>query len=360
MRLRKCVVAALVALLCGSSVVVAETGTAKAQAVAEFGFASLSSLGATSTADHDAYAAQVKNTGASWVREFVAWNVVEPEPGAFNWGNVDLAVSAARASGTKVLLALIGPAPVWAQGPGPDLSRSATPADPATFGQFAAAAATRYGDYVSTWEIWNEPNDPTYFQAPDVPRYVQLLKAAHESIHSVQPGAVVVTGGVTSNPTASISMTSFIDQLYLSGAQPYLDGIGMHPYSIPYGVSDDPNHVWNDVAAARTTMVDAGDSAKKIWITEWGIPTGISAAASTEAQQAARLLDGLRTAAATPYLAPLFLFTVRDLSPDAGNVDHNFGVFRYDGSPKESALAIYGYATGGGTPLITAPTTPSS
>lgn len=143
-------------------------------------------------------------------------------------------------------------------------------------------------------------------------------------------------------------MTSFIDQLYLNGAQPYLDGIGMHPYSMPYGISDDPNHVWNAVAAARTTMENNGDAAKQIWVTEWGLATGSSPLATPEAQQASGLLDGLRTAAATPYLAPLFIFTVRDLTADPSVFDFNFGVFRFDGSPKESALAIQRYATGSG------------
>lgn len=347
MKLRKNIVGALAALLCASFVVVTESGPAKAQAVPEFGFASLSSFGATSPADSDANAAQARSVGASWMREFVFWNVIEPNPGAFNWGNIDLAVSTARAKGMKVMLVLTGPAPAWAQGPVQDFGRSATPADPATFGKFAAAAAIRYKDQVAAWEIWNEPNDPGYFQAPDVARYVQLLRAAHQSIHSVQPGAVVVTGGVTSNPTAPISMTSFIDQLYLNGAQPYLDGIGMHPYSMPYGIRDDPNHVWNAVAAARTTMENNGDTAKQIWVTEWGLATGSSPLATSEAQQASGLLDGLQTAAATPYLAPLFIFTVRDLTADPNVFDFNFGVFRFDGSPKESALAIQRYATGG-------------
>ncbi|AGB24959.1 beta-1,4-xylanase [Mycobacterium sp. JS623] len=365
MRLRKGVVAAFAALLCGTYIVASDPSTASAQPVPEFGFASLATLASTSASDHNAYAAQVKNVGASWVRLVVPWNNVEANRGTYNWATVDPAVLAARANGTKILLLLTGPAPYWAQALlGNPLSGAGTPADPATFGAFAAAAANRYKDYASTWEIWNEPNDPTFFQSPNVPRYVQLLKAAYQSIHAVQPNAVVVTGGVTSTPAATISDTSFVDQLYSNGAKPFLDGIGMHPYTIPYGISDDPKHVWNNLAIARTTMTNNGDAAKKIWVTEWGLPTGTSAYASTEAKQASRLVEALQTAAATPYLAPLFVFTVRDLNTDTSNPDANYGVFKSDGNPKQAAYAIQQYASGGGqtpptttTPTTTTPTT---
>jgi hypothetical protein len=40
------------------------------------------------------------------------------------------------------------------------------------------------------------------------------------------------------------------------------DGVSSTPgATIPYGISDDPNHVWNDVAIARSTMTRYGDAA---------------------------------------------------------------------------------------------------
>ncbi len=159
MRLRKGVIAAFAALLCGGYMVSAEPGTASAQTVPQFGFASLAQITSASDLELNASAAAVKAVGASWVRLGAAWNHVEPRPGIFDWSNVDAAVLAARANGTKVLFVLTGPAPYWAQSPpGDPSSGSATPAKPATFAKFASAAATRYKDHVSTWEIWNEPN----------------------------------------------------------------------------------------------------------------------------------------------------------------------------------------------------------
>lgn len=359
MRLPKSVVAALAALLGGTLIVIATPGTATGQPVPEFGMASLTTLASRSAAEFDADAAQLKAVGASWVRLVVSWNNVESNQGAFNWATVDPAVMAARANGTKVLLLLTGPAPIWAQRVGGNpLSNGATPANPATFGRFAAEAANRYKDFASTWEIWNEPNDPAFYDSPNVPSYIQLLAAAYQSIHAIQPNAVVVTGGVTSNPAAPISDESFVDQLYSNGARPILDAIGMHPYTIPFGISDDPNQYWNAVATARNTMTAYGDAAKQIWVTEYGLPTGTSAVASTEAQQASRLVEALQISAATPYLGPMFLFTVRDPVADPNNSDFNFGVFRFDGSPKASAFAIQQYATSGTPPPTT--TTPTT
>jgi polysaccharide biosynthesis protein PslG len=355
---RRSGVAALAALVLVGCLLAVIPETASAQNGPGFGFASLTTFASKTTTEFNNDAAQVKAVGGTWVRLYVAWGAIEGNQGQFDWSTIDPAVTAARANGANVLMCLMGPAPFWAQGlVGNPLDRGATPADPASFGRFAAAAATRYQAYAGTWEIWNEPNASGYWSSPNVPNYIQVLKAGYQAIHAVQPGAVVITGGVTSTPDAQISETDFVNQLYANGARPYLDGIGMHPYTIPYGVSDDPKHTWNDLAVARATMTNYGDSAKKIWITEWGIATGTSASASTEDQQAAKVVDALQIAAATPYLAPLFLFTVKDWGTDANNPDMNFGVYRYDGSPKAAAFAIQRFATGSTTTPPTTTTT---
>jgi hypothetical protein len=61
------------------------------------------------------------------------------------------------------------------------------------FGRFVTALARRYGDQVSTWSIWNEPNQPQFLlpqyreRKPYSPQlYRGLYRAAHGAIRSVE------------------------------------------------------------------------------------------------------------------------------------------------------------------------------
>src|ERR1700758_2937878 len=80
-------------------------------------------------------------------------------------------------------------------------------------------------------------------QQPPGPRPRRTYPKSGQSIHGDQRSAVGITGGVSSTPAAEISETSFISTLYSNEPRAYLDGIGMYPYAIPYGIRDDPRHV---------------------------------------------------------------------------------------------------------------------
>lgn len=99
-------------LVWSAYLVAADPGKASADSVSEFGLSSLTTLVSKATDAFDSDAAQVKTVGASWVRLVVAWNLVEPSQGQFDWSTVDPAVLASRANGAKMLLLLTGPAPV--------------------------------------------------------------------------------------------------------------------------------------------------------------------------------------------------------------------------------------------------------
>ena len=73
----------------------------------------------------------VAQTGATWLRVFIDWNVVEPQKGQFNWGWLDHLVDTAEEHDIQVLGA-IGFTPPWARLAGlPSLFPSAPPARPA-------------------------------------------------------------------------------------------------------------------------------------------------------------------------------------------------------------------------------------
>jgi hypothetical protein len=75
---------------------------------------------------------------------------------------------------------------------------------------------------------------------------------------------------------------TFLADLYAAGAKGFFDGVSYHSYTWPQTPShDSPTGGWNRMLKARQTMVDNGDGAKKIWVTEFGAPTAGSPNAVT-------------------------------------------------------------------------------
>jgi hypothetical protein len=141
------------------------------------------------TADPAAALDAIKRLGIDRVRVDVRWSTLAPSPDAPSapvgfqgtdpaayspaaWSVWDQIVRDARARGVSLDMSLIGPAPVWAQGPG-EPRRGVVGVwkpNPRLFGAFVHAFAARYsGSYrppgasgplprVSFWSIWNEPN----------------------------------------------------------------------------------------------------------------------------------------------------------------------------------------------------------
>ena len=93
----------------------------------------------------------------------------------------------------QVTLTLTGPVPKWATKAKKD---NLTDPDPKEFGAFATAIGRRYGADVSTWSIWNEPNQPQFLKPqyksgkPASPKlYRKLYQAAYAGLRSTPDNA---------------------------------------------------------------------------------------------------------------------------------------------------------------------------
>lgn len=94
------------------------------------------------------------------------------------------------------------------------------------YSNFAAAAASRYQNYIVVWEIWNEPNSATYWGGtPNAAEYAALAIQAGSAIKQVSAHTVI-------GPAASQIDVSYVQAILL--AQPtllhVLDGVSVHPY----------------------------------------------------------------------------------------------------------------------------------
>lgn len=355
-------VAAMLATL-AFAVVAPSSGAAEATTLGErSGFAPTSRMllwgsDADLARDLDLMAA----TGARWIRFDFDWQSAEPVRGQYNWSFIDRVVREAHARDLRVL-ATPAYTPTWARPAG--TTDKVPPTDPATFARFVRDAAARYAPQgVRHWEIWNEPNIVHFWKPkPDVGAYATLLAQAATAIRSVDPAATIVSAGLAPAADSAdgnyISPRTFLKRLYSAGVGGSFDAVGMHPYAFPYGVSAVGD--WNQFQSMPKTydvMVAHGDSAKKIWATEFGAPTGTNSQAVSEAGQADMVVTGWDQWSAWSFTGPIFWYAARDVGTDPLEVEDNFGLVRRDFTPKR-ALAEFTRVMALADPATTPPPPP--
>jgi Beta-galactosidase len=250
----------------------------------------------------DAESAAMRRDGVGSERMEVAWDLVEPQPGQYDFTLPDRKVLAAARAGIDVL-ALIVRTPGWAaaqQG-----SVFSPPRDPADYAAFAKVLIARYGPNgelwrahpevkprpVRAWQIWNEPNIAVYWtQQPFMRGYAHLLNAAYTAIKQADRGATVVMAGL-----ANFSWRDLRRLFKKGGTTLRFDVAAVHPFS------GRPSNSVKIVGLNRSVLDRYGARTKPIWLTEltWSSAKGRKKPLTqdwetTEAGQAQRLLQAYR------------------------------------------------------------------
>jgi len=289
--------------------------------------------------------------GVSRLRVDVSWAELQPEPDRFDFSSTDRVLGEAQARGIDVL-AVIGFEPDWAQRTAPD--GSDLPVDPEAFATFAEAAAARYADQVSAWEVWNEPNTRRFWGAePDPRAYAAVVAAAAPRIRAADPGATVLAGSMSpaSNTDDEIAPATFLLGLYDHLDPVHFDAVSVHPYSYPAEATG--RQSWNTffrLHQLHDIMTRRGDGETLIWLTEYGAPTGTADGAVSETEQATMITTGIGEARRRCYTGPLYVYSLRDAGTDAADREDNFGVLRADRSPKPAYDALAAQAAIGPRP----------
>jgi len=284
-----------------------------------------------------------KTLGVKWVRFDFDWSVMQPTPTTYDLANHDRVVAALAKAQIKIL-GLIAYTPGWANGG--HTSKFFPPANPQTFANFAAFLTARYGNAgVAAWEIWNEPNLVQFWNpGADPAGYAQLLKQTYAAVKKQNARVLVVSGGLgqPSNGGGNMEARLFLQLLYGSGAAPYFDAVGNHPYTAPQLPLDSTSNNWAQMFSTSTSfrsiMAQYGDDKKKIWITEYGAPTSgtnIWGTTVSEDRQASMVTQTLALAASYTWTGPTFWYNYKDFCP-LGSADSEcyYGIVRSDGTPK--------------------------
>ncbi|MBB2992007.1 hypothetical protein FHR72_003503 [Mycolicibacterium iranicum] len=286
----------------------------------------------------------------TWVRVDIDWSVVENQRGQFDWTYPDAVVDAASARGMNVL-AVVAFTPAWARPGTPgddDAARHSRPAQLSEWAEFNRTVAERYAPRgVHSYEIWNEQNSSKFWPPrPDVNEYGTLFWVAADAIRAVDPHAAVLTGGLSpkfDDTDAEIAPADYLDRLYANGAAKHADGIAIHPYTFPALPMESPQRMvggFKDLPELHAVMERHGDADKKLWITEFGAPTGTEAQAVSEDAQAAALIQARDQVKEWDWAGPLIYYELVDGGNDPADKEQNFGVLREDLSPKPAADAL--------------------
>lgn len=236
--------------------------------------------------------------GVKVVRSDAPWVDIEPAPPGpaghvYQWSGFDAWVKA-LATYHLTWEPLIDFSVWWAKNcPG-----DCAPTTDSTYATYAQAIAARYGANGSFWaqnpqlpyypaqifELWDEENDQSFWVPPA--RFATLYTATRAAIHSADPTASVIIGGLADD-SQSYDPSKDYPALYVyqmftadPGLRGNVDGFGLHPYGTT--ATDDIN--WT--IHFREVLDQLGESAAPIDITELGWTTGD---ASREAWRAAMM-----------------------------------------------------------------------
>jgi GH35 family endo-1,4-beta-xylanase len=209
-----------------------------------------------------------RDLGVTWARIPMHWSTLEGDGrGLYEWEAADRAVFAARRFGLNVI-AVVSYAPTWARPARTNAHHP--PINVADYGNFLAAAATRYRGSVRAWEIWNEPNiSAQWLPRPNIAKYTALLKTAYLRVKAIDPTALVLNGGLSPAADAadrsSVRPVTFVRGIYDRGGKGYFDALAHHPATFPHPVTTPGD--WNAFQQTRELhdeMRARGNGAKKV------------------------------------------------------------------------------------------------
>jgi len=222
-----------------------------------------------------------KTVYARYSRNSFLWHRVEPEKGVRDWTQMDQIVDMLEKARIEPIMSVYG-SPAWANGATgqEDQYWLLVPTDQARFAawveeykDFMREAVKRYKGRVRKWELWNEENIADAWRPrADVGQYVRWYQAMREVIRAEEPEAEISLGGLgnlTFVGEGSLPGYQFLEKVYAAGVFP--DIVAIHPYS---KVAPDQFKQWDnnfdDISLIHRIMESHGQSARPLWITEWG------------------------------------------------------------------------------------------
>jgi hypothetical protein len=302
----------------------------------------------------------VQELGVKNIRMDLKWANIETTKGTYNFSSYDTTVNDYVNNGIKPLVIL-------------DYANSLyTSAEMVNaYIAFVSAASLHYASSTLVYEIYNEPNNTTFWfdntmtDTQKIDNYFNMLKGAYSAIKQNSPKSLVFAPALSANFGYGgdwenfYKWTYWLKELFKKGALEYMDAVSIHPYRI----NNTPETILETTYARVRTLI--GRYATKytpIVATEIGwsnavysngvanpdpaFPRNISEA--QQGQYAVRSIL-LNLMAGIPYTT---IYELVNPGTDTTLVEQNFGLVKMDGTKKVgftyvqsilSSLADYRY-----------------
>jgi hypothetical protein len=196
---------------------------------------------------------------------------------------------------------------------------------------------------VRRWQIWNEPNFAVFWEPRPAPRaYAKLLDASAAAIRPADPKAQIVAAAVAPIEKEPPPW-DFLRRLYaVPGARADFDIAALHPYSPTVAV------LAYELDSTREVMAAAGDGAKPILITEFGVasdgsvPNVMDRGRRGQARYLERAFERLARERRNWHVAGAYWYSWRDGSVDDPHClfCRDAGLFTAVGEPKPAWRAL--------------------
>ncbi|MEB6165095.1 hypothetical protein MXF49_05215 [Klebsiella pneumoniae] len=199
----------------------------------------------------------------------------------------------------------------------------------------------RFKGKVKYYEIWNEwyqgtSMEPFSKNKPTDKQYLNLIKKVRDRIKDLDPAAIVLAGGF--NPF-DVKQNKWFSGLIDKGFLKYVDGVAIHPYSYYRGSKFKSAYLnISEIDKFYNFYKNKGIDFQ-IYITEIGVPNGYLINSFSEQDSANFIREYIQLASKKQYIKGIWFYDLLDDGQNPFNYEHNFGLFKYDGSMKKvSAL----------------------
>jgi hypothetical protein len=305
----------------------------------------------------------IDEMGFGWVKQTFAWRDIETnEKGEYDWWKPDNIVQQVEDADLKLLVRL-DRQPFWSQEDPDSPLENAPPADYQDFADFCGEVAGRYKGRVAAYQVWNEPNLTREWgmEVPDPAEYTELLKVCYEAIKAADPGAIVISAGLSPTgvgPPEAIEDTQFLQGMYDAGAADYFDVLGVNApgYAAPPEMSPEEGEeqfghrsfVFRRVEDMRDIMMQNGDEEKQVailemgWMLEQDLHPAYAWHGVTEAQQADYLVRAYEYAREKwqPWIGLMTTIYIADYDWTEENEQWWWSIVLPDGTPREAYEAL--------------------
>jgi hypothetical protein len=254
----------------------------------------------------------IADAGFRWVRMDFKWDTTETERGRYDFSAYERLLKELETNHLRAMFILDYSNPLYGDGaPRTETARDA-------FAKWAVAVAQHFSNRSVLWEIYNEPNNPTFWKPVNAKEYALLANAVGQAFQESVPGEKLI------GPAVGEMDFGFIDACFKAGAIDSFSAVSVHPY-----LRTDPELVANDYSRLRL-MIDryatrSNEDKPNIMSGEWGYSSiwrGM-----TEEKQAAMLAREFLTNLANGIEISIW-YDWRDDGTDPKDPEHHFGLVR--------------------------------